>query len=179
MSPQPPFDDGPVVFRQDRRKLLGLALIGIVFVAMGVSFIEHPEFWKSTRHSAGSVEIAGWVATLFFSLCLIAIIVSLVRPATVKLAPEGITISSAWRTYSRPWNAVGDFKLCKYKRNRTVVFNDANPPNRRLAEINRGLSGATSGLPTALNVAPEQLLAAVEMARARWSSFVRKGHGVD
>jgi hypothetical protein len=169
----PPPQDQSLVFRQDRRKLLGVAVIGVVFVGMGVSFVAHPDFWRSSRHSAASIEVMGWVTTPFFSLCLAAIVVSLVRPATVKLGPEGITVSSAWRTYSRPWDAVTDFRLRRYKTNRTVVFNDASPPNRGLAGINRGLSGATSGLPTALNVAPEELLEAIEAGRARWYGNVR------
>lgn len=168
MSTQSPLHDEPVLFRQDRRKLLGLALIGVVFVAMGVSFITHPGFWKTARHSANSAEIIGWMTTIFFSLCLIATVVSIVRPTTVKLSREGIAISSPWRTYARPWNAVGDFKIWKYMRTRTVVFKDTAPPGRCLAEVNRGLTGATSALPTALKVSPEQLLAAVEAAKARW-----------
>jgi hypothetical protein len=178
MSPRSIPYDGPVVFRQDRRKLLLSGLIGIVFVAMGVSFIVHPEFWQTSRHSADSVEIVGWVVAPFFSLCLFAVAVSLVRPTTVKLNLEGIVVSKPWGTYSRPWRAVSDFKIWKYRRNRIVVFNDTNPPNRRLAEINRRLTGATSAMPTALNVGPEQLLAAVEEASERWGPNLRNARGL-
>jgi hypothetical protein len=150
-----------------------MALISVVFVAMGVSFVTHPGFWRSSTHSVASVEIAGWAATLFFSLCLSAIVVSLVRPVTVKLGPAGITIRSIWRTYTRPWDAVTDFRVWGYRRNQTIVFNEANPPFGKLAEINRGLTGATSGLPAGLNIAPEELLAAIKTARARWYGSVR------
>jgi len=169
MPVQLPSNDDRVVFQQDRRKLLGLGLMGIIFVAMGASFILHPEFWTTARHSSGFVEALGWLTASFFSLCLVAVIGSLARPTTVKLGPEGVTISTAWRTYSRPWDVIGDFRLWDYRRNRLVIFNDAAPPNPRLAEINRRLSGATSSMPTALNVSPEQLLTAIEKAKERWA----------
>ena len=160
--------DDAVVFHQDRRKLVGVGLIGIAFVAMGISFITDPEFWKTVRHSRDYIEVVGWIIAPLFSLALVAVAVSLARPTRVELGPEGVTISTAWRTYSRPWDAVGDFKIWKYQLNRTVVFNDSAPPNLRFAEINRRLTGATSAMPTALNVDPEQLLTAVVAAKRRW-----------
>ncbi len=168
MSPRADPHDDAVIFHQDRRKLIGVGLICIAFVAAGISFITHPEFWKTVRNSRDYIEVIGWIIAPFFSMALIGVAVSLARPTTVRLGPEGVTISTAWRTYSRPWDAVGDFKVWKYQRNRTVVFNDASPPNGRLAEINRRLSGATSAMPTALNVDAEQLLMAVEAAKGRW-----------
>jgi hypothetical protein len=168
MNPQAP--DGAVLFRQDRRKLAGLALVGAAFVALGLSFIAHPDAWATARHPRGQVEATGWVAAPFSGLMLAAIAVALARPTTVRLGPEGVTIRTAWRTYSRPWDAVSDFKIWKYRRNRLVVFNDADPPNGRLAAINRRISGATSSLPAALNIDPEQLLTAVQSAKGRWTA---------
>jgi len=160
--------DKAVVFHQDRRKLAVLGLIGVAFVAMGISFITHPEFWRRGGYARDYIEVMGWITAPLFSLLLAVEIVSLARPTKVNLGPDGVTITTAWRTYSRPWDAVGDFKIRKYGRNRMVIFNDVTPANRRLAEINRRISGATSAMPPALNVDPEQLLTALEAAKARW-----------
>jgi hypothetical protein len=169
--------DEYVVFHQDRRKLVGMGLIGVVFVVLGIAFIAHPEVWKTTRHSADSVESAGWLVTTFFSMCSIAVAVSLVRPTKIKLGLKGIVVTTPWRTYSRPWDAVSDFKIWEYRRNRTVVFNDATPPNPGLAEINRRLTGATSAMPPALNVGPDQLLAVIEEVRQRSQNIGRDAAG--
>ncbi len=160
--------DEAVVFHQDRRKLAILTLIAVAFVAMAISFITHPEFWRSGRYTRNYIEFIGWIIASLFSFCLAAGAVSLARPTKVTLGPEGVTIMTAWRTYSRPWDAVGEFKIRKYGRNRTVVFKDAAPANRRLAEINQRMTGATGAMPPALNVDPEQLLTALEAAKGRW-----------
>jgi hypothetical protein len=146
MSPRPISQDGNAVFRQDRRKLLRIGLIGIVFIAMGASFIVDPQFWQTRKFSAYWIDILGWLITPLFSLGLVAVAVSLVRPTTVKLGQDGIVVRTPWRTYSRPWDALSGFRLWEYRRNCSVVFNDATPPNIRLAAINRRLMRAARHL---------------------------------
>ena len=166
-----------MIFRQNRWKLLGAGLIGIILVGIGASFIVNPHFFQTPRQSAASVALVGWLITPFFSLCVVGVGVSLARPITVKIGQAGIVIRYHWRTYTRPWSALSGFKLWKYKMNRTVVFNDTTLSNGRLAEVNRKLTGATSAMPTALDVAPEQLLALIEEARERWGANAYDARG--
>jgi hypothetical protein len=100
-------NDRIAIFCQDRRKIAGTGVIGIAFVAMGISFAAQPEFWEGRRS-------AGWTLTPIFSIALIGVAVSLARPSMVELGLEGLTISTPWRRYSRPWGAVGDFRVWKY-----------------------------------------------------------------
>jgi len=163
--------DGAIVFRQDRRKLFGVAIIGIVFVVMGCSFISNPGFWTTTRHPSSSyIEVVGWITAPFFSLALVAVAMSLVRPVTLTLGPEGVTVSTAWKRYSRPWHGIGNFRIWSNAGNRMAVFDDMDPPNPRLAEVSRRISGATGALPTCLNVSPDDLLAQVKFAQEHWTA---------
>lgn len=175
MVPQAAPHDDAVVFRQSRRTLLCRGLIAIAFAAMGVSFITHPGSWTASRLPPDLVEMRGWATACFFSLALIPVAASLARPTTVALGADEVTISTAWRTYTRPWSAVGDFRIWRYRRSRIVIFNDAAPSNGLLAEINRRTTGATSAMPTALNVGPEDLLAALQAAKDRWEVAYKAG----
>ena len=171
MGSPPKKPDGALVFRQDRRKLFGAAIIAVVFVVMGCSFISNPGFWTTTRHPSSSyIEVVGWITAPFFSLALAAVAMSLVRPVTLTLGPEGVTVSTVWKTYSRPWHAIGNFRIWSNAGNRMVVFDDVAPPNPRLAEVSRRISGATGALPTCLNVSPDDLLAQVKTAQEQWTA---------
>jgi len=179
MNTPPTQHSDMVVFRQYRWKLLVAAVGNIAFVALGLSFIIYPDLWQSTRHSSIEVYIIGWMVAAVFSFFMVRIAVLIVRPAVIKIGPEGIVVGTAWTSYSRPWGAVSDFKVWKFYLNRTIVFNDTNPPNPRLAEISRRMTGMTSALPGALNVSPENLLVAIEAARDRWLSNVKNARGIE
>src|ERR1700742_4594208 len=111
MSPPGNTSDDTVVFVQDRRKLLAVGLGCVAFVVLGISCITHPDFWQTARHSRWDVELAGWIGASFCILALIAVSVSLMRPAKVTLEPAGITVSTASETYFRPWNTIDGFKI--------------------------------------------------------------------
>ena len=160
--------DGAVTIRQDRRKLALAALGALGFVVLGAAFIAHPDLWATARDPRDTIEIVGWASTGFFALALAAIVLALMRPTTVRLAPDGLIIVTALRSYARPWTAVSGFRIGQVRRTRFVVFDDADPPIRWLAGVNRRLIGATSSLPTSLSLTPEQLLTAVQAAKARW-----------
>lgn len=168
MNMAPPLDDEPVEFQQDRLKISGRGAAALALVAMGAWSLAHHDLARSPGRSPAFAQLADWAATIFFSLCLLAILASLVRPATVRLSSEGIQISYAWGTYRRTWDNVGGFELWRYRGDRTVIYNDVRPTNPVLAKINHWLTGATSALPTALNVDPERLLTVIECARAKW-----------
>jgi len=157
-----------ITFQQQRTKLV-LAVLGAVgFAALGASFALHPDAWQSHRHSAATMQVSGWVGLAFFSIALCAALIAIARPTTVRLSPQGLVVTTAWRTFTRPWDALGNFRIWKNRGASTVVFDDVNPPSAWLARLNRAACGATSALPKFLGVEPEGLLAAVLHAKARW-----------
>jgi hypothetical protein len=165
-----PSDDS-LTFRQQRGKLVLAAFAGLAFVVMGISFVLHPEQWQTHARSAGFIRVIGWITLVFFSMTLVGAAISLIRPTTVRLTPDALVIRTMWRTYSRPWTALSNFRIWKTKGTRLVVFDDENSSVDWLAGINRKFSGATNAMPGFMNTNPEHLLEAVTQAKERWGQL--------
>jgi hypothetical protein len=157
-----------LVIRQRRSKLAVLGLLGVGFVALGIWFIVDPTSAGASRYPAGAVEALGWISTLFFGFALAAVVFSFFRPTTISLSPEGLAIKTVFTAWTRPWKALSNFRIWRYRGNRLIVFDDDSPRRPRLAKFNTAISGATSGLPNMLSEDPEQVLAQLIAAKERW-----------
>jgi hypothetical protein len=159
---------GRTTYQQTRTKLALVFLVSLGFVALGVSFALHPDFWQTSRHSAASIQILGWVGVVFFSVCTIAAVISFFKPTTVRFSPQGLSVKTVWRTRSRPWSALSNFRIWETRGTKIVVFDDEIAPTRWLAGFSRAATGANSALPTLMNASPEHLLDAAQRAKERW-----------
>ena len=155
--------------RQSRRKIALVCIACALFVAAGAWFIAHPEQAASSRYSRQEVLLTGWSATPLFAMALIAWLIVLARPATISLDPSGITITTIWKSYRRPWLALSNFQARSFGTTKLIVFDDTDPASGRWwARVNSALRGTNSSLPAMLDRQPEEILEALRAAKANW-----------
>lgn len=159
----------PLTIRQSRRKI-ALACLGAAgFVALGIWFISAPEQASSSRASPQEVLVVGWLCILFFSACLISGLAVLARPATISFDRSGMTVTTIWKSYKRPWSALSNFQIWSIRSTKFIVFDDTEPASGRWwAGVNSAIRGTNSSLPAMLDGQPEKILEELQAAKAAW-----------
>jgi hypothetical protein len=158
---------GEVVARQDRGKIAISVVGALAFVVLGALFASYPEHWQTARYGRDDIRVVGWLSASFFSLVFVATVVALARPTTVRISPQALIISGPWTTRTRPWTALSNFRIWRMKGTKLIVFDDEKPRHAWLATINRMTSGATSALPSMMDVEPVKLLEMLQRAKER------------
>ena len=137
------------VLKVSRRRQTWLLAIGLGFVAIG-----------SVMVTTG--DATGWLAIVFFGLCSLAFIISLVRPSRLELGPGGFTVYQLGRkviTYD--WHRCGRFTTYSPTLGVTrVAFDYDFPSNRRhprLARLGRSLTGGNAALPDTYGLSGSEL----------------------
>jgi hypothetical protein len=152
-------------FRQVRPKVALAALAWAVGLAVGVAMILYPVQLQSPLFSPGAVEIGGWFCAAISAPMLVASFMSLAKPTVLVLAPDGLTLRTASRAYTRPWTALSNFRLYRGKR---VCLRDTQPQASWIDRLNGLMAGSTLMLPGQLDARPDQVLAALQSAKRRW-----------
>lgn len=167
MSARSKSTENDLIFRQHPGKIAFVALCLTALVLLGASFALNPEHWETHRRSASFIRIVGWLILLTGGPVLALIAISARRPATVRLTPDALIVTSALVRYSAPWTRLSNFRIWSIRGTRVVVFDDETPPYTRLGRANRSTFGATSSLPNLLNATPEDVLEALKRAKLR------------
>jgi hypothetical protein len=160
--------EGGLIVRQSRGKVALACLGSLAFVVLGVYFIGHAQQVATIRYPPAFVEVTGWLVTVLFGLTLVLWFAALIKPATVSLGPEGLRITSALQTYVRPWSALSNFRIWRYRVSKSVRFDDAIKSSSWLVKLGAGPGGGGRSLPNLLDDKPEQLLSALSAAKRRW-----------
>ena len=122
---------------------------------------------SALAHVADAAKPRRRQSRLLFGFLLVRGLISLVRPTTISLGPDGLTVRRAWRATTRPWSALSNFRLWRYRTTTLIVFDDA-APRSVFAKLNTAIAGANSALPPGLEEAPEPLLEQLKAAAAKW-----------
>jgi hypothetical protein len=107
-----------------------------------------------------SGEPMGWLPALFFGLCVVVFVVTLLpNSAYLRVSQDGFTVCSLFRAQSYRWSDVGPFTVGRIGPNRMVVFNfsgryRAQPRARKAAAALTGYEGA---LPDSYGMSLEEL----------------------
>jgi hypothetical protein len=137
----PPLPDGQseLVLRPSKGKMILLLLVSLVFVAIGIAALAHRD-WG-----------VGLSCTILFGFGVVVFAYQLSPGASyLKLTRRGFVVVSFFRPSPLiEWNQVRDFRVASLPPmgKRMVVYDSGNPARPGLAQLNRDLIGASSGLP--------------------------------
>jgi hypothetical protein len=159
-------------------KWLRLLVIGIGFVALGISFIHSPGTFSDTwvANDFGAVIIGlglahdtmqvvrevGWAAVVFFGIgCLVSVFTLVPGASGLTLDKEGFVIRNLFRRICYQWPNVGEFAVVTIKygagSKKLVGFNDRLAATSTGAAINLKLTGRNSALPDTYSLSIEDL----------------------
>jgi len=125
-----------LIFRPSRQKLVGMLVGSAVFVVAGI-FMVRAERW------------AGWLAIVFFGLCVAVFAIQLLPNSTyLRVGPEGFTACTLFRAHSCRWSDVGVFKVGRVGTKEMVVFSFSQQYRgpRHLVRFNVHLVGAEAAV---------------------------------
>jgi hypothetical protein len=153
----------PVVLRPSKRKELALLAVSLGFAVLGA-------------FAAASGEAIGWAALVFFGLCAVVAVVTLLPGASyLRLEPEGFVMCSLYRADRlRRWDEVTGFHVYSTPGGAQVGFDfspGARPPGSGLA---RGLAGVDGGLPNTYGLKAEELAELLSLWRETYSRSARR-----
>jgi len=161
------FSNDGITFRSSRTKAALFGTCSLAMVALGMVLVFHPEFFPN--RTAAFNRVLGWASMVLSFVGLAASAIPLVRPATVRFSSEGLTIETAWRTYTRPWSALSNFRFHEVRGGAGFIyFDDEIPPSAPFSCVKRTATGATMMLPGMMNVSREQLLEAAQRSKEHW-----------
>jgi hypothetical protein len=160
-----------VIIVQNNPKRAWACLGCLAFAALGLALIRYPEQFRYPlppplpQHSNLFVQITGYAAVVFFGLCLVLSLPTLVKPTTVQLSPDGLTVKTVWRSYTRSWSALDNFEIWRHKKTWLIIFdNNTNIWSRKPTST----STRRSSLPGMLNADPDDLLEELWQAKQKW-----------
>jgi hypothetical protein len=139
--------DGPILLRPKPTKWLLVALGSLAFVLIGIWMIR-------------SRDMFGWLAIVFFGLCLaVSLICLLPKASYLRLTPEGFTMCSLFRAHTIRWEDVTGFGVGRVFTNKMVMFNYVKSYQRtpRLRSFNTELTGFEAGIPDSYGLRHEDL----------------------
>jgi hypothetical protein len=168
------FDDSEQVLRPRKRKWALVFLVCGAFFGGGFLMLAHPE--------DASDRFGGYLCIVFFGLCAVASLAQLVPGSSfLRLAPDGLTFRSMWRTRSYRWSDIERFGVAEVntvhgftrQRHPMVGFDfSASYPDQdkavRLRSLNRRLTGFEAALPDNYGWSHEALAEHLNMLRARY-----------
>ena len=128
--------EASLIFRSSRRKLVGMLVGSAVFVVAGIFIV-------------GAQQRIGWLATVFFGLCVAVFAIQLPPNSTyLRVGPEGFTACTLFRAHSCRWSDVGVFKVGRVGTKEMVVFSFSQQYGgpRHLARLNVHLVGAEAAV---------------------------------
>ena len=149
------------VLRPSKKKFALLLIVGLAFVAMGVFILRSGDLFL------------GLSCTVLFGLGAAIFAVQL-RPGAsyLKLTPEGFEVCSLYRVARLVrWSEVSTaFRVVRLppQGHRMVVYDSTVSTKQGLRNINRGLVGASDGLPDTYGLKPQALADLMNEWRLRY-----------
>ena len=102
--------DGPMLLRPKPTKSLLVALGSLAFVLIGIWMVR-------------SRDTFGWLAIVFFGLCLaVSLICLLPKASYLRLTPDGFIVGSLFRARTIRWEDVTGFGVGTVFTNKMVMF---------------------------------------------------------
>jgi hypothetical protein len=105
-------------------------------------------------------ELIGWFVAVFFGLCTLVLMASLLPNASyLRVSPDGFTMCSLFRAHSFRWSDVCGFSVGRVGVNRMVVFDfsDEFRGTPRLRKVAIALAGHEGALPDSYGMPLEAL----------------------
>ena len=139
--------DGPILLRPQPTKWLLVALGSLAFVLIGIWMVR-------------SRDMFGWLAIVFFGLCLaVSLICLLPKASYLRLTPDGFTMCSLFRAHTIRWEDVTGFGVGTVFTNKMVMFNYVESYQRtpRLRSFNTELTGFEAAIPDSYGLRHEDL----------------------
>ena len=136
-----------------------------VFVATGLWMLDDPD--GTGRYSAAEIQFWGYACIVFFGLCGLVGVASLVRPAEVRVGPDGVRLRTVLRRRHWAWRDIDDIGIYQVRATKMVTFN-ARTTGRAMSALNAAVGAANTSLPTGLSMAPERLAELLKAGKARW-----------
>jgi hypothetical protein len=150
--------DIPTTLRPGRTKTAGRCLACLIFVVIGIAMVR-------------TGEPAGYFCGGFFALCLPVFAIQFHPGAAyLRLAPEGFTFCSLFRSHTVRWTDVCEFGAVTIGGNRMVAWNFApeyTPPGR-VRRISKSLYGYEAALPDTYGLKAQELAELMEGLRQRY-----------
>lgn len=103
----------------------------------------------------------GWLATVFFGLCLLVFMIQLIPGSTeLKLTNEGFETTNLFRKNLTKWQDVKRFKIGYLEQNKTIMFDYVKEHKKYQTGklIAKKLSGSHGALPTTYGLKANDLL---------------------
>jgi hypothetical protein len=111
----------PIEFRRSRGKAAITALAGVAMAAVGYGLTHIDR--KVSFVSAEIVQLVGWVALLFFGLCTLAAIYTLIfRPVELILSRDGVARGLFRRKRPIPWSEIADVTIQRIQKVELVAL---------------------------------------------------------
>ncbi len=161
-----------IVIFPSRKKLVLLAIMAIVFVALGVWIIKKPETYWLIR------VLGGYLGVAFFSFCLGYALLRLIKPKpSLVINDEGVfDNASAVGAGMLKWSEIAEVKISSFMGQRFLSIVPNNPEEilqrqsiikRWLMTANRGLVDSPFNVPeTALTLKLEEVLSLIDARRS-------------
>lgn len=144
------------VLYADPKKWRWVAGIGAGFVVIGIAMI--------IREG----DFLAWFVTLFFALVAGVGLNQLFGTGSrLELDGDGFTIHNFGRETRERWDECADFKVYRISRVEQVVYDRAADVDTHKGEMNRTISGRSSGLPDTFGMTGEALAALMSAYRER------------
>lgn len=144
------------VLHADPKKWRWVAGIGAGFVAIGIAMI--------IREG----DFLAWFVTLFFALVAGVGLNQLFGTGShLELDDDGFTVHNFGRATRERWDECADFKVYRISRVEQVAYDRAADIDTHKGEMNRTISGRTSGLPDTFGMAGDDLAALMGAYRER------------
>ncbi len=121
----------------------------LVFVVLG--------FWMRSDH-----PVSGYVSIVFFGVCVLVFCVNLLPNSSyLRLAGEGFTVCSTFRSRFIEWRHVGTFGVTRVGTRKMVGWDPSHPVST-LGKTNQVMCGYASALPDTYGLRPEELAELLE-----------------
>jgi hypothetical protein len=134
----------PVTLRSSRKKMLWMLLGSLLFVAAG--------FWMLSDG-----RVTAYLTIAFFGLCALVFGISLLPNSSyLRLAREGFTVCSMFRSRFIEWRHVGEFGVTRIGLKKMVGW-DPSHSTSKLGRANKAMCGYASALPDTYGMKAEDL----------------------
>jgi len=158
-------DQPPIVIRSSQTTSLWMLLISIAFVASGVLIVRDP-----TQN-----PVMGYLGIAFFGAGIPLFGYRLIRPDVLTVSPDGIIWRTLFRTFSRRWDDVQDFRPYA-PTGRTISkhlgfdFTDSyRLHSKRLRRTAKSLTGVEGSLGGGWELSAADLADLLNNAGTRWT----------
>lgn len=140
-------DEEQIILRPRKSKMILLAFVSLLFVAVGVWTIEK-DSWKI------------WSGIVFFSICfLVAFMQLLPGSSKLTLTRDGFAITSLFKSHFTKWEDVKSFEEGNIGPNKSVMFDyiDGHEKHTTGKGIAKHLSRFHGGLPDTYGLTTSEL----------------------